>query len=408
MNYKNLTIGFFSPGWPLSNYPNGIVSYIENIISGFDKDSVETLVLANSVGNDCINNKVIELAKYQSTQFSDRLVDAVLYRTSTMDALRQSIGRKIVRAVKASDLPIDILEMEESFGACGLVANKLAIPVAVRLHGPWFLMGDALGVKKDRLYKRRVQLEGQSLLQCAAITSPCKALLDQVREYYRMDLPNAKVIPNPAPLSEEGLESQWQIENCTQKVVLFVGRFDRHKGGDLVIDAFRILASKDKDVRLHFVGPDRGLLINGKSVSITTYIEQKILDKSISSRITFFGKQNADQIHLHRRSALVTLIASRYENFPMTLLEALSIGCPVVATPVGGIVEIVRNGFNGLLTDRVDAESLAEKIHVLINDQPLMETLSRNALEDCAKKYHPTVVANQTLEFYKSVIANQS
>jgi len=406
MSSKKLTVGFFSPGWPLSNYPNGIVSYVENIISGFDKNSVDAVVLANSMAGDDKYDQVINLSKFSGNQLNDRLIDAVLYRTSVSDALRSKIGRGVIRAVKASGLPIDILEMEESFGASSLVVSKLSIPVVTRLHGPWFLMGDVLGVNKDSLFKRRVKLEGRVFSEFSAVTSPCKALLNQVKEYYQIDLPNAKVIPNPAPSITDS-KLLWNIENCVEKVVLFVGRFDRHKGGDLVIDAFRIIASQDKEICLHFIGPDRGLIIDGTSVSVFEYIKQKIPEESISSRIIFFGAQNAEQISLQRRSALVTLIASRYENFPMTLLEALSVGSPVVATPVGGIPEVITEGFNGLLADQVSAEAIAEKVFLLINDRALMKSLSQNALEDCTKKYHPTVVANQTLEFYKSVIANK-
>lgn len=405
MNSKKLTVGFFSPGWPLASYPNGIVSYVENIVGGFDKALVDSVVFSEAT--DSKEDRVVDVSKFAMSHIGDRLVDSILYRTSTMDAFRQSMGRRVARAVKITAPAIDILEMEESFGASSLVAKNLNIPVVTRLHGPWFLMGDVLGVDKNRSFKRRVQLEGDALKKAVAITSPCQVLLDQVREFYKLDLTDARVIPNPAPYIADA-KCLWRAENCVEKVMLFVGRFDRHKGGDLVIDAFRLIAAQDKDVCLHFVGPDRGLLNNGVLISLPQYIEQTIQDVSIRARIKVLGQQNAEEIRLHRRTALVTVIASRYENFPMTLLEAISLGCPVVATAVGGIKEVIKDGINGLLVERVQAENLAEKVFELLNNHSLRESLSQNALEDCAANFQPSVVAHHTLEFYKSVIASQS
>jgi len=268
-------------------------------------------------------------------------------------------------------------------------------------------MGDVLGVKRDRNFKERIKFEGDAINSAKAVSSPCQVLLDQVREFYDIELPNAVVIPNPAPVVVDPI-CHWQLENLSEKVILFVGRFDRHKGGDIVIDTFRLIAEKDKDVCLHFVGPDRGLMVGNEGISLAEYIQNRVTDISIRNRIHCLGAKNAEQIRFERRTAYVTLVASRYENFPMTLLEALSQGCPVVSTPVGGVKEIVTDGFNGLLADSIDAESLAEKVLMLLNNEALMQELSRNAIEDCLKRFHPRVIAAKTLEFYSAVIAEQS
>jgi glycosyltransferase involved in cell wall biosynthesis len=107
-----------------------------------------------------------------------------------------------------------------------------------------------------------------------------------------------------------------------------------------------------------------------------------------------------------RKNSLVTIVCSRYENFPLSLLEALSAGCPTVATSVGGMKEIVVNGYNGLLAEP-EPESIAEKLLELIEDPIKMPLLSKNAI-DCKKRFSPEVVAAQTIDYYKSVIARSS
>jgi len=406
MGDKPISIGYFAPGWPLSGFPNGIVAYIENIISGFDRTLVSPFILANEMLADYRGEVVLNLSNFAERQLIERLIDRILFRVSEQDAIRKVIGRRIVRALNRITFSIDILEMEESFGASKLVADNLSIPVITRLHGPWFLIGDVLGVKHDRSFKQRIKFEGEAIYSAKAISSPCKVLLDQVRTFYGLELPNAVVIPNPAPIVNDP-KYYWQLENCTEKVILFVGRFDRVKGGDLIIDAFRLIAEKDKDVRLHFVGPDQGLVVGNDSISLVEYIQNRVEDITVRNRIHCLGPKNAEQIRLERRDAYVTLVTSRYENFPMTLLEALAQGCPVVSTAVGGVKEIITDGFNGLLSECTEAESLAEKSLMLLNNEALMQELSQNAIEDCLERFHPKVVAAQTLDFYRTVIAEQ-
>jgi glycosyltransferase involved in cell wall biosynthesis len=98
------------------------------------------------------------------------------------------------------------------------------------------------------------------------------------------------------------------------------------------------------------------------------------------------------------------VVTSRYESFSLSLLEALSTGCPVIAPAVGGIKEIVSDGFNGILAEPNSAESIAEKIIALIGDTEKMKSLSKNAVEDCQDKYHPKIVAQQTLDYYNSLL----
>lgn len=407
MDSKALAIAYVAPGWPLSDCPNGIVSYVENIITGLDQKVTKSLVLANSMSPDYKDEWAIDLSLFSGNRLVDRLADGVLYRTSLPDAICQTISRRIVSALKQFKMQMDLLEMEESFGASGLVKNKVSIPVVTRLHGPWFIIGEQLGVTKDKAFWRRVALEKMAIVKSSAVSSPSLAVLEKVREFYGIKLPDAQVIPNPAPVVNDQ-SKRWRLSDCEQKIVLFVGRFDSVKGGDLMIKAFRILAQQDKDVLLQFVGPDRGIVNNGIAVSLINYINNNVPEKDIRERIKILGTRCATEIQEMRLSALVTVVASRYENFPMTLLEALQLGCPVVATAVGGIPEIVTDRFNGVLVGHASAEEIAAKVLLLIDNPTLMETLSQNAVEDCTKRFHPRVVAGQTLDFYKSVIVNQA
>src|SRR5207237_5245352 len=133
--------------------------------------------------------------------------------------------------------------MEESYGWASRIAPTSPVPLVVRLHGPWFLNGLANGVREDAAFHRRNLWERKGLIAAAGVTAPSRAVLDATRNRFGLELKNSAVIPNPVePVNPDG---RWSLQACDQNRVLVVGRFDRHKGGDLMIDAFcRILQAR--------------------------------------------------------------------------------------------------------------------------------------------------------------------
>jgi glycosyltransferase involved in cell wall biosynthesis len=77
----------------------------------------------------------------------------------------------------------------------------------------------------------------------------------------------------------------------------------------------------------------------------------------------------------------VLLVPSVAESFPMAILEALSMGKPVIASRVGGTSEVIREGVNGFLVEPKDTHSLMEKLNILIHDENARGRLARNARE---------------------------
>jgi glycosyltransferase involved in cell wall biosynthesis len=158
-------------------------------------------------------------------------------------------------AVKELTVTLDILEIEESFGTGNLVTKKTNVPVVTRLHGPWFLIGPILQAHNAWDFKLRVFNEGEAIRNSQGLTSPSLDVLNKVRQYYGLELSHAQVIPNPVP--EVGYDMKWQYSISQKPFILFVGRFDSVKGGDLVLEAFRQIALQNSDLELLFVGPDR-------------------------------------------------------------------------------------------------------------------------------------------------------
>src|SRR5262249_38213008 len=94
----------------------------------------------------------------------------------------------------------------------------------------------------------------------------------------------------------------------------------------------------------------------------------------------------------------------RYENFPSTVVEAMTMGCPIVAARVGGIPEIVQDQVNGLTHRPEDPGDLAAQIIVLLNDPARASQLGGQAAATCESRYHPDVIAARMVDFYRQVI----
>lgn len=414
-NDCKIRAGFFSPGWPLSYVPNGIVSYIENIIGGFaDRDlaiKIEPVVLTSKLAGQEVKDYLIDISRFaKNTPMYQQLIDKLIYTinmpiTESIKYQRLMLpeAHTILQGLQHLRTPLDILEIEESFGVASLLIRKSKVPVVTRLHGPWFIHGPIMKFDKASNYNLRVLKEGEGIIQSHGITSPSLDVLEKTRAFYNIDLPNAKVIPNP--VGEVSNENLWHFNVKNEAYILVVGRFDLHKGGDIALQAFRIIAMKNKEVKLCFVGPDRGISVDGKLLNINEYINKFIPEEHIRKRIEFRGHSNPEQISELRKNSLVTIFPSRYENLPLSLLEALATGCPTVTTPVGGIKEILINEFNGLLAEPESPGSMAEKVLTLLDDPAKMQRLSKNAIEDTKKRFSAKIVAAQTADFYRTVLA---
>ncbi len=407
----NLAVAYYSPGWPLEACPNGIVTYVASMLQGMHDLGHQTYVLSGNV-NDLPSSKtaagkIIRLRPHQPKSLPARLLNAVLYRipgqTPFFNHFTAAIHQDLKVLISQAD-GLDLFEMEESFGLARRVSQGLSIPVVVRLHGPWFLNGKVLqGEHQDHDFARRVRQEGKAIAEAFAISSPSQDVLEKTRQYYNLALEEAVVIP--CPIASTPQDRRWRLEDADKNVIAFIGRFDRHKGGDLVIDAFAQVVREMPEARLIFAGPDRGYIDDkGYSWSIQEYIRTRLPGALETGQVEWLGQQPTSVLDKLRRRAQVTVIASRYDNFPYTALEALSAGCPIVGAKTGGIPEILTDGYSGLLFEGGEATDLAVKLLHILKNPNLAAQLGHQAGEECVRKFSLEVVAQQSVDFYRATL----
>lgn len=394
-------IALVSPAWPAAKTHNGIVTYVSNLCAGLDAIGVSHRVLsaATEEGDD---GSAPRLSEYAAPSPFERLAVRIGRRISARLAQQHVRARSLLRGIErlTREWPCDLVEVEESFGSAS-VLNDAGIPTIVRLHGPWFLNAEALGMPRDDDFTFRDAHERRAICGAYGLSSPSYDVLARVRAHYRVELPDAEVVPNPCPSVAE--RAHFRLAHCDRNLILFVGRFDRHKGADIMLDAFVRVARAVPSARLLFVGPDRGLVDQtGRAMTCDTYLDAHV-PSEVRGRIEITGALPSAQISALRRRALITVVPSRYETFGMTVVEAMAHGSPLVTSGAGGIAEIVCDGKTARLFENGSAESLAKVLCELLARPDEAAALGARALRDCERRFRPEVVARQMVDFYDRV-----
>ena len=399
-----LTVALVSPSWPAGSSCSGVTTYVAMARPGLEDRGARVVVLAHRVDDHCKATDVFCI-RGEGEGAMSALIDRALRRIAPRYASERLVINAVLRAVHRvnREVGLHVLEMEETFGWAGVVAQRSPVPVVVRLHCPACAAPpDCYGVQGEGVIKRRIRLERHSFERAHGVTAPSRAVLDAVRRHYGLELEKARIIPNPiAPVPPE---ERWRLDGCDPDRILFVGRFDACKGADTVIDAFVLLAKARSRCRLTFAGQDSGLRdAYGKIWKLEEYVRERV-PEDLRSRIDFLNVQAHDRLARLRRAAYATVVPSRYESFSYTAVEAMAAGCPLIASDAGGLSEIVEDGVNGLLCRPGSPEDLAGKLEVLLRDRSLVERLGLRAAMDCERRYHPSIIAGQMLEFYREVI----
>jgi glycosyltransferase involved in cell wall biosynthesis len=171
--------------------------------------------------------------------------------------------------------------------------------------------------------------------------------------------------------------------------ILSVATYEAKKGLDTLLCAFKAVRSKHGiDANLALVGPDRGM---------GSELRRLAHELQVSDYVVFCGEVPHSNLHAYYKAANVFCLPSRAEPFGIVLLEAAAFRCPVVATSVGGIPEILQHGVNARLVPPDDAAALAAQLQRLLRDRNESSRLA-NALFEHVKIRFPWLRA------YKSYV----
>lgn len=403
-----MNVVFLSPSWPKNVDASGIVTYTDYMVKALRARGHNVYVIAQQASVDVESDKYsYYLGGYRYTVWQK--LKAICgeffskgYKQYYLGACSILLALKDIQKVAK----IDVFEMEESFGWHYFVQKAVDFPIAIRLHGPHFING-TMGNKELTFYDyQRFDREERAFRAARYVNAPCRWVLQSTRDRHAIDWPIKSVFFNPIdvlPVSE-----CWSEHTYIDKQILFVGRFDAHKGGDLVIQAFAKLVELEPDATLLFAGPDRGFeTTSGDIININQMIDEYI-PESARRQISYLGLTSSKEVVSLRKASHITIMASRNENFPYSVLESLASAAPIIAARVGGIVEAFEDGNSGIFFKGADVDDLVQKMFSLMNDKNALTRISNNAYSRCADTYSPAVIADEAVDFYKRCISDYS
>jgi len=226
---------------------------------------------------------------------------------------------------------------------------------------------------------RVLRLARDAELRGAAHVFTPSAYLRELAVSWGVPAARVSVLPNPSPRLPE-LPPRDEL------------RARLGMDGPTLAFAGRLTAQKSLGDALAAVAANAGvsLLIAGDGDERSA-LERRTAELGLERRVRFLGPQPREQVLELFRAADATILSSSWENFPHTVVEALAVGTPVIATSVGGVAEVVRDGENGLLVAPGDAEALAAAVGRYLADAALRERL-RAAAARSVRDYDPEVV----------------
>ncbi len=284
----------------------------------------------------------------------------------------------------------------------GLVAERLKAEWRV----PHVAMFHTLGEIKNRSslseHETELRIESERAVLRGADGVICATEQERVllRQLYGADVAKVSVIPLGVDMDRfrPGAKSDAReaLGLQDERIVLFVGRIEPLKGVDILINAAAMLES-DVDCSVLIVGGDEASQPEIEALQGLARL------RGIEHRVAFVGAVDHEKLPLYYNAADVCVVPSHYESFGLVAVEAMASGVPVVASRVGGLTGTVRDGETGYLIPWLCPEPFAERIELLLDNEPLRQSLGEAAREAVAR-YRWENVAEAVLQVYNNLI----
>ena len=292
----------------------------------------------------------------------------------------------------------------------GWVARELQhcqrAPVVQMFHTLGAMKNAVARGAADRETEKRIEVEREIMQFADRIVASTPRDCQQMIDLYGAPGNNIAVIPPGVDLSLfhpiSKAEAKEFVESpLDRQSVLFVGRIDPVKGIDVWFQAMALIVERDPELREKMC-----VCLIGGDVDEETPPDAELArlqtlkdELGIGNLVTFLGKRSQQCLPYYYAAADVVVMPSLYESFGMVALEAMACGTPVVASDVGGLSFVVRNGETGYLVPEGDPHALAECLGHLLRNPELRAHLGQRGIE-VAREYAWPRIADKIEELY--------
>jgi glycosyltransferase involved in cell wall biosynthesis len=279
---------------------------------------------------------------------------------------------------------------------------SLRPPCFVHLHTTYEQVCVANGWSVDTPHARLVRDHEDGAIRGAdALLAPSRFLAQQVETQFALVPGSIATIPYPigdVPMLERTSDT-WKAGT-----ICFVGRYEVRKGLFEWVPAAIQAASKWPGLRFEFIGADTAIAGDGASTSVRATLESSV-PTSVRQAFAFRDAVPQSQLWDRLRGARLAVVPSRWENFPNTCVEAMCSGLPVLATPNGGMVEMIEDGVTGWIAASNSADDLARALErALILPAQDLAAMGRRASRAIRAMCDNARTVERQLEFRRGLV----
>ena len=353
----------------------GVERHILGLLKGLQAHGIKALLILFHDG---------ELAAQARNHGIEPIILPGLNRTlwSTSRTLAGILKQRQIRVVHVHGYKATVF--------CALACSRYQFTLVKTEHGlPEPMVGFPLRVLRDRFYHF---LDSRATRLAAATVCYVTA---ELRDYHARAHARLRtaVIPNGvANMDKEQFARPPEMRRDWFNLAV-VGRLDTVKGHRVAIEALSV-STVPKDVHLQIVG-------SGPSEAPLRELAQ---ERGIADRVHFLGFRR--NVYDYLAHCDVLLIPSLHEGLPYTLLEAMALGTPIIASRIGGLAEVLQEGITGLLLPPEDSDSIARAVVELLRDPDYRRQMGKKAQRLQRASYSDNIMSSRYLAIYQEALAS--
>ena len=369
-----------------SGYPpkiGGVETVTENLAKEYVNlmHEVHVITPSEDATNQTITPEKIILHKIHIDKFSDAETMPIYYKIPRGILFFRRIFKNI-KTIKP-----DIIHVQNIQNSIPVYfAKKIQkTPYCITLHNNLELMGIALPK-----FMRKYWMKLPYVIDANAIVSLTKEMAETVQESLQREsdiIPNGvdikRFYPNPTPNEER--------EN---KIILTISRLDNKKGIEYAIESMPNILKKYPHTILRIIG-------DGDFRPELDKISESLC---LQNSVEFIGQIPNSDVPDYLQNADIFLLPSLFEGLPLTLLESMACGLPVISTPVSIAPEIIEKWDNGIIVPFKSPEAISNAVITLLSNPDLRETYAKNSATAAKETMSWKSVAEQYISLYQSII----
>jgi D-inositol-3-phosphate glycosyltransferase len=311
---------------------------------------------------------------------------------------------------RAEGIKYDVIHSH--YWVSGLVARQLQerwdVPFVQMFHTLGELKNSVAKAVGDMEVAARVVGEGSVMRWADRLVAATPLEREHMVCLYGAEPGKVRVIPAGVdtnlfyPRDREAVRSLLGLPGDDTPILLFVGRIERLKGIDTLLESVAVVSRycSGRDLKVLIVGG--GGQTEDENAELRRVVELH-RDLNLEDQVEFVGSKPQEMLPLYYSAADVTIMPSHYESFGLVAVESMASGTPVIASNVGGLSFTVVDGETGFLVEQENHFQLAERVHTLLKNPELRERMGEQANVH-AQQYSWENIASRVAEVYESAI----